>query len=182
MICNMNWPNPLINNWPMEDTQSWEFHVLIPRGVIFVRNRVQYLGFWSWILHGCFVVESEMLIYFCYLVCIILVTLCSLLCLSVFHIWSLSLEYILLISARILVPLVTLPIEFYGNMWPFMQYHRFQVRAYLVFFLYLFGKKNKGKISIHVTSMHCILNCGDWLVGWNEMSLGTVAFYEPSCE
>ena len=29
-------------------------------------------------------VESELLIYFCYIVCIVLVTLCSLLCLSVF--------------------------------------------------------------------------------------------------
>ena len=42
------------------------------------------------------------------LVCIILVTLCSLLYFSVFHVWSLSLDYILLISTRILVPLITI--------------------------------------------------------------------------
>ena len=41
-----------------------------------------------------------------YFVCIILVISCSLLCVSVF--WSLSLDYILLISAKILVPLITL--------------------------------------------------------------------------
>ena len=55
-----------------------------------------------------FLVESEFLIYFYYLVCIILVKLCSLLCLSVCHVWSLSMDYIPLIFARILVPLVTL--------------------------------------------------------------------------
>ena len=38
----------------------------------------------------------------------ILVTLCSLLCVSVFHVWSLSLDYILLITAITLVPLITL--------------------------------------------------------------------------
>ena len=38
-----------------------------------------------------FLVESE-LIYFCF---------------SVFHVWSLSLDFILFISARILVPLIT---------------------------------------------------------------------------
>ena len=50
-----------------------------------------------------FLVESKFLIYFCYFVCIILVILCSFLCLSVFHVWSLSLDYILLIYTRILV-------------------------------------------------------------------------------
>ena len=55
-----------------------------------------------------FLVESELLICFCYFVCMILVALCSLLCLSVFHVWSLSLDCILLISTRILVPLFTL--------------------------------------------------------------------------
>ena len=38
-----------------------------------------------------------------------LITLCSLLYVSAFHVWSLSLGNILLISARILVPLITLP-------------------------------------------------------------------------
>ena len=38
-----------------------------------------------------FLGESELLIYFCYFVCIIWVNLCSLLCLSIFHVWSLSL-------------------------------------------------------------------------------------------
>ena len=56
-----------------------------------------------------FLVKSESLIYFCYFVCIILVTLCSLLWLSVFSVWSFSMDYILLISAIILVPLITLP-------------------------------------------------------------------------
>lgn len=37
-----------------------------------------------------------------------LVTLCYLVCMSVFHIWSLSLDYILLISTIILVPFITL--------------------------------------------------------------------------
>ena len=55
-----------------------------------------------------FFVESEFLIYFCYFVCIILVILCSLSCVSVFHVWSLYLDYIILISAKMLVPLITL--------------------------------------------------------------------------
>ena len=55
-----------------------------------------------------FLVESELRISFSYFVCRILVTLCPLLCLSVFHVWSLFLDYILLISTRILVPLNTL--------------------------------------------------------------------------
>ena len=46
-------------------------------------------------------VEFELLIYFFDFVCIILNILCSLLCLSVFRVWSLSLDYIHLISARI---------------------------------------------------------------------------------
>ena len=50
--------------------------------------------------------ESKLLIYFNYFVCIII--LCFLLFLSVFHVWSLSLDYILLISARILASLITL--------------------------------------------------------------------------
>ena len=54
-----------------------------------------------------FLVESEYLICFCYFVCIILVTLSSLLCMSLFHVWSLSLYYTLLITAKTLVPLVT---------------------------------------------------------------------------
>ena len=49
--------------------------------------------------------ESDLLIYVCYFVCIILG---SLLCMSVFLVWSLSLDYSLLISARILVFLITL--------------------------------------------------------------------------
>ena len=40
--------------------------------------------------------------------CIYLVTLCSLLCMYVFHVWPFSLDYFLLISARTLVPLITL--------------------------------------------------------------------------
>ena len=58
-----------------------------------------------------FLVESALLICFCYFVCMILVTLCSLLCMSVFHVWSLSLDYILLITAITLVPLITLSIR-----------------------------------------------------------------------
>ena len=41
----------------------------------------------------------------------ILVTLCSLLCMSVFHVWSLSLDCILLITAITLVPLITLSVN-----------------------------------------------------------------------
>ena len=41
-----------------------------------------------------FLVESEVLIYFCYFVYIILFTLCPMLCMSVFHVWSLALDYI----------------------------------------------------------------------------------------
>ena len=52
-----------------------------------------------------FLVESKLLTYFCYFVCIMS---CSLLYVSVFNIWFLSLDYILLISSRILVPLITL--------------------------------------------------------------------------
>ena len=61
-----------------------------------------------------FLVESELLIHFCYFVCIILFTLCSFLRSSVFHVWSLSLDYILLISARILVPLIALSSDLIG--------------------------------------------------------------------
>ena len=50
--------------------------------------------------------ESVLLICFCYSVHIILVTLCSLLCMSVFHVWSLSLDYILF-GCHYLVPLMT---------------------------------------------------------------------------
>ena len=52
--------------------------------------------------------ESQLLICFCYFVCIILVSVCFLLWMSVLHVWSMSLDYILLITARILVPLITL--------------------------------------------------------------------------
>ena len=44
--------------------------------------------------------ESKYLIYICYFVCIILVILCSLLCFSVFHDWSLFLDYILFFYFR----------------------------------------------------------------------------------
>ena len=47
---------------------------------------------------------------FCCFVCVILVTICSLLCMSVFHVWSLSLDDIIMITAIILVPLITLSI------------------------------------------------------------------------
>ena len=58
-----------------------------------------------------FLLESELFVYFCLFIYIILVILYSLLCLSVFHVWYLSLDYIDLISARILVPLITLGIN-----------------------------------------------------------------------
>ena len=45
---------------------------------------------------------------FCYFVCITLVNFCSWLYLSIFHVWSLSLDYIPLISVRILDPLLLL--------------------------------------------------------------------------
>ena len=40
-----------------------------------------------------FLVESKLLICFCYFVCIISVTSCSLLCVSILHVWSLFLDY-----------------------------------------------------------------------------------------
>ena len=46
--------------------------------------------------------------YLLLLLCIILVTLCSLLCMSVFHVWSLSLDYILFITAKTLAPFILL--------------------------------------------------------------------------
>ena len=46
---------------------------------------------------------------FCGFVCVILVTLCSLLSMSIFNVWSLSLDCIRLITARTLVPLITHP-------------------------------------------------------------------------
>ena len=52
---------------------------------------------------------SELLICFCYFVCMILFTSCSWLCMSVFRNRSLSLDYILLITAITFVPLITLP-------------------------------------------------------------------------
>ena len=64
----------------------------------------------SWRSFNSFVpvlVVSQLLSFFCYFVSIILLTLCSLLCLSVFQIWS-GLDYFLLIFDRILVPLITL--------------------------------------------------------------------------
>ena len=54
-----------------------------------------------------FLVESKLLISF-YFVCVILVTLCSLLWMSVFHVWSFSVDYLLLITATTLVPLIIL--------------------------------------------------------------------------
>ena len=53
-------------------------------------------------------VKSELLICFCYFVCMILVTFC---CVSVFHVWSLSQDYILLITPITLVALITLTIH-----------------------------------------------------------------------
>ena len=67
------------------------------------RGRLPYLCSWSMLQ---FLVE--LLIFFCCFVCMILITLCSLLCISVFHVWSLSMDYILLITAITLVPLITL--------------------------------------------------------------------------
>ena len=55
-----------------------------------------------------FLVESVLLICFCYFVCMILITSCSLLCTSVLHAWSLLLDYILFITAITLVPLIIL--------------------------------------------------------------------------
>ena len=54
-----------------------------------------------------FLGESELLIYFCCFVRISLVISCSLLCVSVFNVWSLFLDINHLISARILVTLIT---------------------------------------------------------------------------
>ena len=48
------------------------------------------------------------LICICYLVCMILVTICSLLRVSVFRVWCLSLDFDLLITAITLVPLIAL--------------------------------------------------------------------------
>ena len=53
------------------------------------------------------------------LLCIILVILYSLPCVSVFCVWSLSLEYILLISARILIPFI----NHLGHLGPLQELH-----------------------------------------------------------
>ena len=58
-----------------------------------------------------FLVESELLICFCYFVWMILVTVCFLLRMSVFNVRSLSLDYILLITAVTLVLSVTPSVE-----------------------------------------------------------------------
>ena len=56
-----------------------------------------------------FLVETVLLIYIYYFVSMIFIFfLCSVLCMSVLYVWSLSLDYILLIFARILFPLITL--------------------------------------------------------------------------
>ena len=54
-----------------------------------------------------FLVVSKLLIYFCYFVCIILGILRSLLCISVFHVTSLSLDTFFDFHSK-LVPLITL--------------------------------------------------------------------------
>ena len=63
-----------------------------------------------WVTGPCsqFSVESKFLICFCYFVCINLVILCSLLCVSIFNVFSLSLGCIHLISTKIIVPLIFL--------------------------------------------------------------------------
>ena len=60
-----------------------------------------------------YLVEFKLLICLCIFVCLILVTLCSLLCMSVFHVWYLSLDCILFITAITLVLLITLWLSFY---------------------------------------------------------------------
>ena len=56
-------------------------------------------------------VESKLHIFFCFFLRIIFAILCCLLCLSVFHVWSLSMDCVIWISARILVPLFTLSLN-----------------------------------------------------------------------
>ena len=54
-----------------------------------------------------FIVESELLIYFVTLY-VLFGAFYALCCVNLFHVWSLSLDNILLISTRILVRLITL--------------------------------------------------------------------------
>ena len=94
---------------------SFHFLFRLPRTLLFMSNSA---GVPSKAEDDCpistpgqcskFLVESELLIYFYYFVCIILVYSCHLLCLSVFQVSALSLDYIVLISAKTLVPLITL--------------------------------------------------------------------------
>ena len=54
-----------------------------------------------------FFMEPEFLTCFSCFIGVILIISCSLLCVSVFHSWYLSLDYILLIFTRIFVPLIS---------------------------------------------------------------------------
>ena len=69
----------------------------------------------------------------------ILVTLCSLLCLCIFHVWSLSLNYILLITARILFPWISLSCK----IWPKMK----NIYIYSETLLWIFFLQNLRIIS-----------------------------------
>ena len=55
-----------------------------------------------------FLVKSELLICYCCFVCMIFVSLCSLLCVSAFRVWSLSLDIVRLVATITFVPWITL--------------------------------------------------------------------------
>ena len=69
-------------------------------------NLIQYISNWLWNCSG--LSKFRLLIYFCCFVPIILVILCPSLCVSVFTIWSLFLDYIIFIFVKILGSLINL--------------------------------------------------------------------------
>ena len=96
--------------FPNDDRTFVCFLFRLPRTYLFMSNsmgvsrsrgRLPYRCTWSMpVFSGVRIAHL-----FFYFVCIILVTYCSLLCFfSVFYVWSLSLDYFLLVSARTLVP------------------------------------------------------------------------------
>ena len=85
---------------------SFSYSFVFP-GLDFLWVRFPYWCTWSC---SKVLVESELLIYFRCFVCTILVISCPLYCVPVFHVLSLFLDYILLISVRILFPLFALTV------------------------------------------------------------------------
>ena len=91
---------------------SFPFLFRLPRTWLFMRNSADVSRKAEDVYPTCtpglcfqVLLVSELLIYVCYFVLFWLIYV--LLCVSVFYVWFLYLDYILLMSARILVPLIT---------------------------------------------------------------------------